>query len=117
MSLELMAIPNEILRRLYTRGSLKKTQSGFRFSIKNRLIDIRLEAIQGLQVNGANIPKDSIRLHLADGKTLLLDEISPLSPLPFALAQSINIEVDGVLLPFGKHQLKIDFAVEAIGEQ
>jgi hydroxymethylglutaryl-CoA reductase (NADPH) len=117
MSLELMAIPNEILRRLYTRGSLKKTQSGFRFSIKNRLIDIRLEAIQGLQVNGANIPKDNIRLHLADGKTLQLHDISPLSPLPFALAQSINIEVDGVLLPFGKHQLKIGFAVETIGEQ
>ena len=48
MSLELTALPKELLCRLYTIGSLKKTRSGFRFSIKNRLVDIRLEAIQGI---------------------------------------------------------------------
>jgi hydroxymethylglutaryl-CoA reductase (NADPH) len=117
MSLELTALPKELLRHLYTIGSLKKTHSGFRFSIKNRLVDIRLEAIQGIHLNGARIPKERVRLHLADGRVLELSEISPDNPLQFALAQSIHIEVDGVLLPIGKHQLQIDFAAETIGEQ
>lgn len=117
MSQELLNSPKELLRRLYTNGSLKKTQTGFLFSIKNRLIDIRLEAIQAIHLNGSCIPKEKVQLHLGDGRILKLGEISAQSPLHFALAQSIQIAVDGVLLPIGKHQVKIEFAAENIGEQ
>ncbi len=51
-----LPIPSMLLRQLYTYNSLKNTENGVMFSIKNRLTDVQFSELKSIKINGEEIP-------------------------------------------------------------
>jgi hydroxymethylglutaryl-CoA reductase (NADPH) len=111
-----MYIPRLLLKRLYTYSSLKNSDIGVQFSIKNRLSDARLIDIKKINIDQLEIPKEKISLTTSDGEKLSATEISPDSPIDFPLRKSITITSDCNALTNGKHKIEIYFIVDPFGE-
>ncbi|WP_336134806.1 hydroxymethylglutaryl-CoA reductase [Natronomonas amylolytica] len=109
-------IPDKILKRLYTYGSLKDTDEGIEFEVKNRLQDAKFAGVSRLVVNGEEIAPESVRLETADGKTFTLDEVSSEDPIQFPVGTTVTVVVEGFSLPSGDHEILIDFLAEPFGE-
>ena len=48
-------VPDKVLKRLYTYGSLKDTDRGVEFEVKNRLQDAKFAGTNRLVINGREI--------------------------------------------------------------
>ena len=110
-------IPEQILQKLYTWGSLQIRDGGFEFKIKNRLVDITLHEITKLLVNGDPIPLETVTLRFADGRVINVRDITPQEALSFPLAQVITLRVKDYPLAFGSHRIDVAFEAEMIGAQ
>jgi hydroxymethylglutaryl-CoA reductase (NADPH) len=75
-------IPDKILKRLYTYGSLKNTDEGIEFEAKNRLQDAKFAGVNRTQINGDQVDPSRIRLETADGEVLRLDQVAENDPIP-----------------------------------
>jgi hydroxymethylglutaryl-CoA reductase (NADPH) len=110
-----MRVPSLLLRQLYTNGSLRNVADGVRFSIKNRLSDAMLVGLQHVAIDGREVPRDAIRLHLGGGLELPADQVSPNSPLPFPLRTSLDVLTRIPHLCEGRHDLELGFEVKPFG--
>jgi hydroxymethylglutaryl-CoA reductase (NADPH) len=111
-----MFIPRTLLRQLYTVGSLKNTESGVQFSVKNRLSDAQLTGLRCVKIDGLEVPLNRIRVHLNGSGAMPVEGISEQSPLPFPLRQSIDVIATDQALPLGKHELEIAFDSKPFGK-
>ncbi len=111
-----LAIPNMLLKRLYTYGSLENTAEGFQFNIKNRLSDAELIEIISIKVGKVTAQPEDISILLDDGRQVKPSEITAVSPIPFALRQAIYIHVQCEPLPVGKHDVEIAFRAKPFGK-
>jgi hydroxymethylglutaryl-CoA reductase (NADPH) len=111
-----MTIPGLLLKQLYTFGSLMNVEGGVKFSIKNRLSDAVLTGIQSVKFNGAEVPKDDIKIDFGDGQFFSPDQISLNCPLDFPLRKTLDIIARTVALPLGKHQIEVEFDTRPFGE-
>lgn len=109
-------IPDKVLKRLYTYGSLKSTDRGVEFEVKNRLQDAKFAGVQQVVLNGEQIDPGRIRLETADGKTFRLDEISSRDPIPFPVGRTVAVVVEDMSLPTGDHRIVLDFVAEPFGD-
>jgi hydroxymethylglutaryl-CoA reductase (NADPH) len=110
-----MRIPGLLLRQLYTSGSLRNAVDGVRFTLKNRLSDATLVGLERVAIDGNDVPRDAIRLHLAGGLELSPDQLSPKSPLPFPLRASVDVITRIPHLCDGRHDLELGFEVKPFG--
>ena len=108
-------IPSMLLRQLYTFGSLKNTEHGVQFSIKNRLSDAEFTELQSVRIDGSAVPLGAISLDLGDGATLSLDEVSPDHPIAFPLRKTVTVRAEVAPLPLGKHRIEIAFKSKPFG--
>lgn len=108
-----LPIPSMLLRQLYTNSSLKNTESGIMFSIKNRLTDVKFSELKSVEINGKEIPKEKVTFDFGDGETRQATAISEDNPIDFPLRKMIDVHCAGVNLDHGKHKIKI--AVKAKG--
>ena len=53
-----LAIPSMLLKQLHTNGSLRNTDDGVQFSVKNRLSDATFTGLTGLKFDGYEVPAD-----------------------------------------------------------
>ena len=104
-----------LLRQLYTYNSLRNTDSGIRFSVKNRLTDVKFSELSSIAVNGVEIPKQNIRLVLADGKELSAVDVTDESPIEFPLRAVMDICAETANLDHGKHKIKIGVKAKGYG--
>ena len=111
-----MFIPSMVLKQLYTFGSLKNLEDGVQFSMKNRLSDTKLTAVQRLRVSGREIPLDDVSLVLDDGTSLSPADVSPAAPVPFPLRKVVHLHVRNLTLPLGKHKIEIRFRADPFGD-
>lgn len=111
-----MIIPSMLLKKLYTLGSLKNTNAGVQFSVKNRLSDVELTGLRKVAVDGKEVSLDTIRLVLSDGRTLAPQDISPANPLAFPLRTPLTIQTQLPALPKGKHEIEIGFDAKNFGK-
>src|SRR3989304_10529136 len=103
-----MIVPSLLLKKLYTTGSLKNTERGVQFSIKNRLSDAELVAVRSIAIDGTPVPPRSLSLDLGDGRVLSPDHISADRPLAFPLRTVVTIQAGGGgPLPLGKPGIEI----------
>lgn len=102
-------IPKMMLRQLYTYASLDNTSDGVLFAIKNRLSDAQITEVESIQINGTNVPLDSVKL-VMDDKEVPATAVSKDNPLSFPLRQVVNLVAAVPQLPLGKH--KIDISVQ-----
>jgi hydroxymethylglutaryl-CoA reductase (NADPH) len=111
-----MKIPGLILRQLYTWGSLKNSENGVQFSLKNRLSDATLVGIYDVSLNGAEVPAERVTLRFGNGMSLSPRQVSPETPVTLALRDIVQVEVDTAPLSPGKHRIGITFLSENFGK-
>jgi hydroxymethylglutaryl-CoA reductase (NADPH) len=110
-----MFVPKTILKNLYTFGSLRNTDDGFGFSLKNRLIDARLVGVRRVAVGGRDVSLDGARLVLDDGRVVTSAEVSAASPVPFEVGDAFEVRLRGAPLAPGAHAIVIEFDAEPVG--
>lgn len=109
-------IPNLLLRRLYTVGSLRNTNGGAQFVLKNRLSDAELIGLRSIAIDGHALPLDRVRLDLHDGRVIAPDQISAAHPLPFPLSSTVVVHAGGAALPQADHEIEISFEARPFGK-
>jgi hydroxymethylglutaryl-CoA reductase (NADPH) len=109
-------MPALMIERLYTVGSLRNTDAGARFAIKNRLADAELVAVRHLVIDGCPVALEKVRLRLDDGRILAPGEVSGAQPLPFPLRSSLTIDTGEPALPRARHEIEVSFTARPFGE-
>lgn len=112
-----MKIPQSMLKQLYTLGSLKQTDSGLRFSLKNRINSAHFSQLVELSINGKQIDLSNIKLELNEGEALTLDGFGQTKGFEFPLGAVLTIHVD---MPLEQDDDLVNFnvklAVKPFGE-
>ena len=101
-------VPAFILRRLYVRGSLQNTPTGWSFTLKNSLGSGYAHGLVALRVDESEeVPMDQTSFE-NDGVTISFDQVSKENTFGLQMNRSIVISVVGEQLTRGSH--RIDFA-------
>jgi hydroxymethylglutaryl-CoA reductase (NADPH) len=112
----MMDIPDKVLKRLYTYGSLEGTHQGLEFEVKNRLSDAKVTGVSKLAINGQEVDHEQVVLETSDGKTFTLDEISEDNPIPFSVGRTVMLIVKGMEITAGEHEIYVEFTAEPFGD-
>lgn len=110
-----MRIPTQLLRRLYTVGSLANIEGGVRFSIKNRLLDVELTRLLDLHIDGNSVPSDAVTLQLGDGRAVAAADVRPDAPTKFPLRQVAEVRARHQPLAAGVHEIRMRFEARPFG--
>lgn len=121
-------IPEHIISKLYTRGSLTATGGTVTFSLKNRLIDAALTQVISVTVNKQTIPLRQISIFSGIEESVRPEAILPESPLNFPVrsvlqvvmqqvpqAEEYRVEIAMLVTPFGK--LHLNFTDKALPQK
>ena len=96
--------PSYVLSNLFVKGSLKNSESGFKFSIKNNLDSGTVTGLGPLTVDNTSYETDKITLKIKD-RTILANTISYTQPVPVYVLSEIEFSVEGEPLTPGNHRL------------
>lgn len=110
-----MIIPGPMLRRLYTIGSLKNTDTGAQFALKNRLSDAEVTALRGIAIDGGPVALDQVRLGLSDQRFLTPSQVDAAHPLPFPLRSTVTVHTSMPELRNGRHEIEVVFETRPFG--
>ena len=109
-----MKVPEIIRRKLYVRGSLRRTPNGFEFLLKNTLGSGYTTKLLPLQVNGHEVHTESTSFYV-DHVTIPFASITEENPFTLAMNKDIKIEVKGTLLTEEEHKIRMGFMVKGLG--
>lgn len=101
------SVPAFLLKKLYVKGSLKNTATGFEFSIQNTLAPGTIVDLGSLQVDSVAYQPEQVRVILPDGRNVSATEVSAQSPMRFAVGDKVTIQVEGTSLSAGVHKLTL----------
>jgi hypothetical protein len=110
------SIPSFLLEKLYAKGSLKNTTGGFQLAIRNTLANGTIVGIAPLRVDGVEYPLENTTAILPDGRQVSASDVSPDSPLRFAVGDTVIVKVAGEPLAPGSHSLIIVPKTREAGE-
>ena len=111
-----MFIPSLVLKQLYTFGSLKNTESGVVFALKNRLSDAEFAELLGIKLDGQAAGLETVTLRLSDGHALTPKQVTDEGPLAFPLRAIVQVFVQRAALAPGKHKIEIAFKAKPFGK-
>lgn len=111
-----MLIPSSILKQLYTFNSLKNTDKGVSFTLKNRLSDAKLTSLKSIEIGGKEVPLSKVEMDLGDGNMLSPKDVSKDNPIEFPLRQDIQVYCDIEAVEAGLHSIKVAFGSKPFGE-
>jgi protein involved in polysaccharide export with SLBB domain len=101
------SVPVFLLKKLYVKGSLKNTATGFELTIQNTLAPGTILGLAPLKVDGAECPLAQTTVLLSDGTRLSMSDVSAKSPLRFNVGDKVTIQVLGQPLPAGPHKITV----------
>lgn len=110
-----LQVPGFLLRRLYVRGSLRRTDDGLQLELKNTLGSGYARRLLPLQVNSAELPLDGCFFEV-DGERHAFSDVTPESPFSLALNRTSILGGEGVALPEGVVEVTLGFEVQGLGE-
>jgi hydroxymethylglutaryl-CoA reductase (NADPH) len=110
-----MHIPSLLLRKLYTEGSLRNTNGGAEFALKNRLSDAELVGLRSLAIDGQPVALADVRIRAGGQQSLTPDQVDEAHPLPFPLRATVTVQTAAPKLASGKHEIEIAFEVRPFG--
>ena len=105
-----LAIPSLLLKQLHTFGSLRNTERGVEFSLKNRLSDATVTAVKMVKLDKKEVPREAISLELSNGQVVRPDDLS-IIPLDFPLRQTVEMVCAVEHLDLGKHKIEVHKAM------
>ena len=110
-----MKIPQMLLRRFYTPGSLANDPGGFRFSLENRISDVTVTRIVGVKVGSLDVPAKELEVDLGNGRWRAATELTPEKPEEFALGAVAHVRSPGRKLREGAVDVQVAIEVEGLG--
>lgn len=108
-------VPAFILRRLYVKGSLQNTDSGWGFTLKNSLGSGYAKGMQPLKIDEQEIPMTSASFN-QNGKDITFDQVTDGTTFGLKMNRSIEISVGGPSLTPGAHKIWMGFIVPGFGK-
>lgn len=110
-----MNIPDPLLQKLYTIGSLKNTDNGAQFCLKNRLTDAEVTQLRGIAIDGGAISLDKVTLGLSDANIVTASQVDGAHPLPFPLRSTVTVHAPMAVLRNGRHEIEMEFETRPFG--
>ena len=95
-----------LLRHLYTVGSLTNRESGVCFSVKNRLFDATLTAIDEVRIDGTVIDQGAVRIEVG-GVMRGAGELGADAAVEFPLRSELRVCVEHPPLEEGQHRIDV----------
>lgn len=119
-------LPSSLLQRLYEPHSLRNTESGFQFMLKNRLAPSTLVGIGPLAVGNRVYEAPELTIWMERPPTRHGRPLEPLvkrgseiasnKALPFAVNTRVRIAVDGERLAPGVYELSLTLHTKEVGK-
>ena len=109
------AVPAFILRRLYVKGSLANTATGWQFQLRNSLGSGYARQLLPLTLDDTELPLESAGFDL-DGKLTGFHEVDESNTFGLPMNKVIVISVAGALLEPGAHKVGMSFVVPGFGK-
>ncbi len=110
-----MKVPSFLLKRLYVKGSLRNTDGGFEFLMRNNLGSGYASGLSPVRVDGEELPAEQASFSV-DDKTLAFLEVNKDNPASLAMNRDATVSVDGHTLSPGAHTITMGFTVAGLGE-
>jgi len=110
----MVSVPGFLLRRLYVKKSLKKTDTGFEFEIKNKLGSGYAHRLLPLTVDGEEVPLEMSEFNL-EGEVTRFSDVSKENTFTLAMNKTIIVRADNVALESGSHKIGMGFEVPGLG--
>ncbi len=110
----MVTVPGFLLRRLYVKQSLRNTDRGIEFELRNRLGSGYAHRMLPLTVDGDELPLEGSYFVL-DGAETAFSMVSKDRTFTLAMNKSITIQADGVKLDPGPHKIGMGFEVPGLG--
>jgi hypothetical protein len=110
----MVTIPPFLLRRLYVKGSLRRTEDGFEFQLRNQLGSGYARQMLPLKVDGRDVPLEQCSFAV-DAQEVPFTAVSPHHPFTLALNRTVTVKVRGVPLEPGAHTIGMGFVVQGFG--
>ena len=108
-------VPGFLVNRVYQSGSLRHTNEGFTFALRNPTSPVTLQHLSGFTVDGQPIDPAQVDLVLG-AATRQVSTVTPQAPFDFPSGERLTIVVHGRLLPPGAHEVEITLQILGIGE-
>ena len=110
----MVSVPGFLLRRLYVKQSLRNTERGIEFELRNRLGSGYAHTMLPLTVDGEELPLEA-SYFVVDGNETAFSMVSKTRTFTLAMNKSITIQADGVRLEPGPHKIGMGFEVPGLG--
>lgn len=110
-----MKVPSFVLKRLYVKNSLKETDTGFEFVIKNTLTDATITGSLTLTVDNRMIPSEQVDI-TSGGTSVSAADISEETALPLKVDKEVRISVKSRNLSPGEHEIEIAASTKEYGD-
>ena len=110
----MVTVPGFLLRRLYVKDTLKNTNDGFQFELRNRLGSGYALRVHPVKVDGVEVPIESTSFDL-DGEAVAFADVSSKNTLALAMNKAIVIRVVGTRLDGGPRKIGMGFDVPGLG--
>ena len=108
------AVPAFMLKKLYLKGSLKNTEQGFQFQIRNTLAPGTITAMEPVVVDGvAYLLADTL---IVAKEPISATDISKERPVTFGINSLVTMVVKGARLAAGEHSVVIGVQTKEAGE-
>jgi hydroxymethylglutaryl-CoA reductase (NADPH) len=106
--------PAFILAKLYVKGTLKNTSTGFEFTLKNIIDSTLLVGIGPISVEGKTYEGAALTMAIPD-KTVSGAEISSKNSIPARMGIPIKVSITGEPLTPGQHKVSVAATTSDIG--
>lgn len=104
-----------MLKALYVRGSLQKSEDGFEFQLKNDLGPARIVGAVPLEVDRKPVPLADCSF-VYGGQEVSFEAVTAESSVLMRKGEAVTVKVRGMALRPGRHTLDIGVAVKDLGE-
>jgi hydroxymethylglutaryl-CoA reductase (NADPH) len=111
-----MNIPDPLLQKLYNVGSLRNTETGAQFALKNRFRDAEVTALRRIAIDGGTVALEQVQLGLANQRAVSPSQVDAAHPLPFRLRDTMTVNAAIRELPRGTHQIEMVFETRPFGQ-
>jgi hydroxymethylglutaryl-CoA reductase (NADPH) len=108
-------IPSFLLAKLYVKGSLKNTENGFEFALKNIIDSTMLIGIGPISVGEKAYEGESITMMVGD-KTVNGAELSRNNSVPVRMGVPLKVSVTGNKLTVGAQKITVSATTSDIGK-
>jgi hydroxymethylglutaryl-CoA reductase (NADPH) len=108
-------IPSFLLAKLYVKGSLKNTATGFEFSLKNIIDSTMLIGIGPVTAGGRDYDSAAITLAVGD-KSLSGADLSRQNPVSVRMGVPLRVSVAGDPLSPGAQRIAVAATTTDIGK-